>query len=253
MSTPVAAARAWARTTLRGKGAVCPPKPSQPRRIRPSLISRPATNWAVWMGIAKQIPWAGRITAVFTPTTSPRDETRGPPELPGFRAASVWIRLSMSRPPCARSDRPSALTTPAVTEHSKPRGLPMATTSWPGRSVRESPRRTAGRSGAWRRITARSVSGSSPASRAGRERPSGSRTSILRAPCTTWLFVRANPSGVRTKPEPEPRLGSVTSMFTTDGATASTAWVTAREYASRRPTSPSAAWDTGKGRIMLRQ
>ncbi len=88
--------------------------------MRPSLISRPATNWAVWIGMAKQSPCAGRMTAVFTPITSPRDVTRGPPELPGFRAASVWIRLSIRRPFCPRSERPSALTTPEVTEHWKP-------------------------------------------------------------------------------------------------------------------------------------
>ena len=39
------------------------------------------------------------MIAVFTPTTSPCAVTSGPPELPGLRAASVWMRLSMSRPP----------------------------------------------------------------------------------------------------------------------------------------------------------
>ena len=37
------------------------------------------------------------------------------PELPGFSAASVWMMSSISRPDRARSDRPRALTTPAVT------------------------------------------------------------------------------------------------------------------------------------------
>jgi hypothetical protein len=81
------------------------------------------------MATAKQIPWAGRIMAVFTPITSPRVFTSGPPELPGLRAASVWMTSSINRPDCERSDRPSALTTPAVTVVSKPYGLPMATTS----------------------------------------------------------------------------------------------------------------------------
>ncbi len=41
------------------------------------------------IAMAKQMPCAGRMTAVFTPITAPDDETRGPPEFPGLRAASV--------------------------------------------------------------------------------------------------------------------------------------------------------------------
>ena len=84
------------------------------------MISRPATNFAVLIAIAKQIPCAGRIIAVLTPMTSPRELTSGPPELPGFSAASVCKTSSISRPDCARSDRPRALMTPAVTVHWKP-------------------------------------------------------------------------------------------------------------------------------------
>ena len=58
--------------------------PIRPRRTRPSRIRRPATNLAVLMAIAKQIPWAGRIMAVLTPITWPRESTSGPPELPGI-------------------------------------------------------------------------------------------------------------------------------------------------------------------------
>jgi hypothetical protein len=64
--------------------------------------------------------------AALTPITSPADETKGPPELPGLSAASVWITSSISRPVEARMERPSAETTPVVTVHSKPSGLPMA-------------------------------------------------------------------------------------------------------------------------------
>src|SRR6266496_438494 len=60
------------------------------------------------------------------------------------------------------------------------------------------------------------------------------------APCTTWLFVKMKPSGVMTNPEPFPAMPSGlfllrcwTSMFTTEGATRSTALTTAREYSSR--------------------
>ncbi len=57
------------------------------------------------------------MIAVLMPTTSPAAVTNGPPELPGFNAASVWITLSISRPERVRSERPRALTTPAVTVH----------------------------------------------------------------------------------------------------------------------------------------
>ena len=65
-----------------------------------------------------------------------------PPELPGLRAASVWITSSTRRaaaPLRVGSDRPRALTTPAVTEPARPSGLPTATTSWPTTSSSASP------------------------------------------------------------------------------------------------------------------
>ncbi len=70
--------------------------------------------------MAKQMPCAGRITAVLTPMTSPRASTSGPPELPGLNAASVCRTLSSSRPVRARIERPSALTIPAVTVCANP-------------------------------------------------------------------------------------------------------------------------------------
>ena len=38
------------------------------------------------------------MIAVLMPITSPREETSGPPELPGLSAASVWITSSIRRP-----------------------------------------------------------------------------------------------------------------------------------------------------------
>ena len=38
------------------------------------------------------------MTAVFTPMTSPALLSSGPPELPGFKAASVWMMSSINRP-----------------------------------------------------------------------------------------------------------------------------------------------------------
>ena len=59
-------------------------------------------------------------------------------------AASVWIRFSISRTVRARSDRPSALTTPAVTVCWKPNGLPIAITTCPGRKRRRVAERRGG-------------------------------------------------------------------------------------------------------------
>ena len=89
-----------------GKGTVLDGDADPARRTRPSRIKRPATNLAVLIAMAKQIPCAGRIIAVLTPMTLPRESTSGPPELPGFKAASVCSTSSISRPDPARSDLP---------------------------------------------------------------------------------------------------------------------------------------------------
>jgi hypothetical protein len=44
------------------------------------------------------------------------------------------MMLSINLPDIERNDRPSALTTPAVTVHWKPYGLPIAIATWPTRS-----------------------------------------------------------------------------------------------------------------------
>ena len=58
--------------------------------------------------------------------TSARELISGPPEFPGFSAASVWMTLSISLPVRDRILRPNALTTPAVTVCWNPKGLPIA-------------------------------------------------------------------------------------------------------------------------------
>src|SRR5437879_1021178 len=110
----------------------------------------------------------------------------------------------------------------------------MAMTTCPTRSAAESPSGAATRDEASTRRIARSVSGSSPISSARRRRPSAKATSVLVAPCATWLLVRMNPSGVKTNPEPPPppRRRLWTSTLTTAGAMRSTTPLTAREYAS---------------------
>ncbi len=92
------------------------------------------------MAIAKQMPCAGLNMAVFTPMTLPFEPTSGPPEFPGFSAASVWMTSSTSRPVCVRRERPSALTTPAVTVNERPKGFPIATAILPTLSERDSPK-----------------------------------------------------------------------------------------------------------------
>ncbi len=99
-------------------------------------------------------------TAVLMPTTRDAESANAPPELPGLRAASVWITFSIGlveRPARADRDRPSADTTPAVTDPAKPFGLPIATTSWPTWRSSASPSRAGTRSSALARSTARSV------------------------------------------------------------------------------------------------
>ena len=57
----------------------------------------------------------------------------------GVGLDDVVDRSAACRPSRAGSERPSADTTPAVTEPAKPCGLPIATTSWPTRSAAASP------------------------------------------------------------------------------------------------------------------
>ena len=227
-------ARPAASCMRRGIEVCCADIPMKARRTRPCRTSSPSTNLAVFAATAKQMPCAPWIMAVFTPITSPCEETSGPPELPGLSAASVWITSSISRPVRARNERPSAETTPAVTVDSKPSGLPIATTSWPRRSRFESPSAAAGSvTGASTRTSARSVSGSSPTTRAVRLRPSVVISSTRAAPPTTWLLVSTRPSGATMTPEPEPARAALrpcqTSMRTTAGPTRSTTSVIAAE------------------------
>jgi hypothetical protein len=143
------------------------------------------------MPTAKQMPWPPAIMAVLMPTTRPAPSTSGPPELPGFSGASVCTTLSMRRPERARSVRPSALTMPAVTVHWKPKGLPMATTICPTRSLAEEPSRACACPPPPTRSRAMSVSASRPTSSAGRSRPSRVDTRSKAAPSTTWLLLNA--------------------------------------------------------------
>ena len=197
-------------------------------------MNSPSTNTAVLLATAKQMPWARLIMAVLMPTTSPAADTSGPPELPGLRAASVWMTSSISRPEVARSDRPSAETMPAVTVDSKPSGLPIATTSWPRLRALELPSVAAGvPAGSSVRSSARSVSGSSPSTLASAWPPPAKERRTRRTPPTTWELVSTSPSPAITTPEPTPPPRSLPSVIrstrTTAGPTRSTTDVRACE------------------------
>ena len=58
----------------------------------------------------------GERIAVFTPIRRPAESSRGPPELPGLIAASVWITSATSRPPAVGIRRFSALMMPEVSD-----------------------------------------------------------------------------------------------------------------------------------------
>jgi hypothetical protein len=145
-----------------------------------------------------------------------------------------------------------------VTVDWNPYGAPMAMAICPTRNFWESPSSAAWRCGSSKcgssiRMTARSFAGSSPISDARIRRPSVVVIAMRDASCTTWLFVRISPSGVKINPEPPPccsrrspdrdRPGVLsgkdwcTSMCTTDGRIRSTAELTDCEYASSREAS----------------
>jgi hypothetical protein len=110
----------------------------------------------------------------------------GPPEFPGFTAASVW--MNGTRFSCGRS-RPFALTMPAVIVLSRPNGLPMATTHSPTLSFSGSPIVTFGRSFASILSSATSVRLSAPMTFALYSRLSVSLTVTSSAPSTTCALV----------------------------------------------------------------
>ncbi|OPZ57555.1 MAG: hypothetical protein BWY88_01172 [Synergistetes bacterium ADurb.Bin520] len=146
--------------------------------------------------------------AVLIPTTLPERSSKGPPLLPGLMAASVW-RNPWKFTSFARMLRFFAEMTPTVMVCSRPKGLPMAATHSPTSSLSESPRERTGRSLASIFTTARSKVGSRPTSFAGYSLPEANVTVILSASATTWLLVRMYPSAVTKKPDPAPRMGTM--------------------------------------------
>ena len=103
--------------------------PSDGRRTRPIVIRSLMTALAVLMGIAKPIPalWFDPPVAIMLLMlmTSAREFSKGPPELPGLMAASVWMASSISEPCGVRMGR-IELMMPRVMVPLSPNGLPMA-------------------------------------------------------------------------------------------------------------------------------
>src|SRR5262249_28834783 len=82
-----------------------------------SRISFGTTRLRTSTGIAYPIPTLepdGEKSAVFTPINRPPELSKGPPELPGLIAASVWITLVASNPLRSEMRRLSPLMIPDV-------------------------------------------------------------------------------------------------------------------------------------------
>ena len=147
----------------------------------------------------------------------------------------TFSTMRPAEPARVGSERPSALTTPAVTEPAKPSGLPIATTSWPTRSRSASPSSAGARSEAVMRMTARSESGSLPTTWKGNSRPSAKDAVPPSARWITCADVSAKPSGVMMTPEPAPsarrppRRRCATRRLVTEGASRSATDVTIAE------------------------
>lgn len=124
--------------------------------------------------------------AVLMPITSPWAFKRGPPELPGFIAASVWIKLTrLSGTPTWVLVRSVALMIPIVTVLSKPKGLPIAIAHCPAIKFCEFPNFTVGNLSAAILTTATSVIVSIPTTLPSKIRPSLSVTCTVLVLSTT--------------------------------------------------------------------
>ena len=140
------------------------------------------------------------------PTSSPREFTRAPPELPALIAASVWMKDST---PLAYRLLALALTMPAVTVEVRLKGFPTARTHSPSFKRSLSPIVIVGKSLPSIFTRAKSEFSSVPMILPLYSRLSFSFTRISSALATTWLFVTMYPSLDMITPDPEPLRGGV--------------------------------------------
>ena len=225
--------------------------PMRPWARRPSRMRREATYCGRAHGDGEAEALGRRHDR---PCSCPRPRrprsTSGPPELPGFRAASVWMRLSIRRPGLRAQRAPQGAhhagrdrrlkAEGAADGHDELADLQGARVAQPGGHEVGGVDAHDGHVGPG--VVAHDLR------RGGAAVGEGHLDGRL-APCTTWLLVMTKPSGVKTKPEPlpagtsakasspAPARGGVrarlsrrrTSMFTTDGLTWRAAAMTARE------------------------
>src|SRR3954453_15354378 len=98
-------ARNWASERFATSTGTAKPTPSPP----------PDEVWICWL----------------TPITRPAPSTRGPPELPGLIAASVWIAPEIWNAVREEMERSTADTTPTESDWRSPNGDPIAGTGGP--------------------------------------------------------------------------------------------------------------------------
>mmetsp|Transcript_51309 Transcript_51309/g.127755 ORF Transcript_51309/g.127755 Transcript_51309/m.127755 type:complete len:251 (+) Transcript_51309:132-884(+) len=141
--------------------------PRTGQTMTPNLISLSAMLLIVWTGIANPTPALipdVENMAVFMPIMRPLLSRRGPPELPGLTAASVWIRFRIVLPVVASMLLPKPDITPLVRVWSRPKGFPIASADCPTSTPLELPSRIGFRGVCAASIlsTAMSLSGSMP-------------------------------------------------------------------------------------------
>src|SRR6266536_1111339 len=185
---------------------------------------------AVPMGTANPTPMnvpaaVGLARATTMPTVCPPPLSNGPPELPGFTAASNWMSPARWAPSVVVAWRFSPETTPVVVVRVRPSWLPMAVTLSPTASRSELPSSagtTTEGSVAGPR-TAMSIAGAAAARVAADVLPSAKVTWMASAPFTTCRAVRMVPSALTMTPVPASTVAAPAGtawMDTTEGATA---------------------------------
>ena len=139
------------------------------------------------------------------PITRPERSSRGPPELPGLTAASIWMRSWRTGPSgVSWNVRPSPEMTPVLIDAYSPNGLPTTNASLPTRTEPGLPS-VAGTSGfgsvsACR--TAMSFSGWLLRIEPADVDPSAKVSLIDFASATTWRLVRMSPASSMITPVP---------------------------------------------------
>ena len=163
-------------------------------------------------GTARMSPPSKR--SALRPRSRPSESTSGPPDEPRGRGAVCSMAPRTRRPRGPRKLRPSDDTKPGVARRPRPPGLASATTGVPMVGPSPGSQRTAGASPVSTSSTARSRSGSVPATVACSRR-SSAKTTVTSSRRRLWALVSTRPGAMTTpEPSPQPRPSP-----TTDGPT----------------------------------